>query len=397
MIAHLKKLLQFSFSQILEHKAIYSLLWLTMLFVFLVQLVLSSLSMNIFASSGEDREWSSALYAAEGLSLTSSEVDTLFEEFLPYKDQVRDISISSRIPISEEVILYPENGKPVIAAVAFFPEAHPDRFFDPDQRLKYSRTEDIYINDELVHQVYLYATGLDEVSREGGWVFKPNLTSEEQSRYLINDLEWHVAGGVSFKIPGATEASACVYLSYDAFFVMNRVCENVYLQCIKPLSQTDLDRLNHVLKEVSGPDNFFQVQSEDIDPAEVKGIVLMNAMILAAVVIVLVNLLSLHDYILFLRRSEFSVYQLVGGTKKTVWFLGIVELLVCAMVSLVSAWIVVQLPFFNNLVTKYVWSFFGKFFALNAGAYILILLIAFILRMSVKMSKKSTFFSGGSR
>ena len=133
MIAHLKKLLQFSFSQILEHKAIYSLLWLTMLFVFLVQLVLSSLSMNIFASSGEDREWSSALYAAEGLSLTSSEVDTLFEEFLPYKDQVRDISISSRIPISEEVILYPENVKPVIAAVAFFPEAHPDRFFVPDQ------------------------------------------------------------------------------------------------------------------------------------------------------------------------------------------------------------------------------------------------------------------------
>ena len=228
-------------------------------------------------------------------------------------------------------------------------------------------------------------------------MFKPNLTSEEQSRYLINDLEWHVAGGVSFKIPGATEASACVYLSYDAFFVMNRVCENVYLQCIKPLSQTDLDRLNHVLKEVSGSDKYFQVQSEDIDPAEVKGVVLMNAMILAAVVIVLVNLLSLHDYILFLRRSEFSVYQLVGGTKKTVWFLGIVELLVCAMVSLVSAWIVVQLPFFNNLVTKYVWSFFGKFFALNAGAYFLILLIAFILRMSVKMSKKSTFFSAGSR
>ena len=396
MIAHLKKLLQFSFSQILRHKIIYGLLWLTMLFVFLAQLVLSSLSANIFASSGEDREWSSALYVAEGLLLTSSQLDTLFEAVHPYKDQVRDISISSRILISDEVILRPEDGTPVIAAVAFFPDAHPDRFFDSDQRLSYSRTEDIYINDELARHVYLYATGLDEVRREGGWVFTPSLTSEEQSRYLINDLEWHVAGRVAFKNPGATVASACVYLSYDAFFVMNSVCENVYLQCIKPLSQTDLDRLNHVLKEVSGPDNFFQVKSEDIDHDDIKGVVLMNAIILAAVVLVLVNLLSLHDYLIYLRRNEFRVYRLCGGTNKTLWFLGTIELFVCVALSMSAGWLVVQLPFFNDLVTKYVWSFFGKFFAINASAYLLILLIAFILRMSVKMSKKSTFFSGGS-
>ncbi|NLA43870.1 hypothetical protein GX865_07060 [Candidatus Saccharibacteria bacterium] len=390
MIVHLKKLLQFSFSQILGHKIIYGLLWLTMLFVFLVQLVLSSLSVSMLQVTDENANWSRCLYYTDGLSLSKDEADTLISAVLPYKEQIRDIYITSRIPISEEVILYSENGMPVIQSVAFYPGPHSDRLLDPDQVLSFEREKDIYIDYNLVQIVYLYSSGLDELARmENGMISLPKLTAEEGSELRINDDIWHIKDSIGLRRPVGSGASASVYISYESFFVMNDKCEKICLQFTEPPSKATMDRLDHVLGEVSGTDSRFIVLAETIDSDEIAGITFMNILVVCAVFLLLLNLMSLYDYLLFRRRSEFRVYRLCGATIQKIWFLAGLELFGCAMMSIFFGAVMVSLPIFKKLITDYVWSRFPIFFATNALVYIFLVFVIYWVKMLAKYSVRA--------
>ncbi|NLT12512.1 MAG: hypothetical protein GXY06_08915 [Clostridiaceae bacterium] len=381
------KVIRFGLSSFIDNKVILAILFVMMLFVFLVQLVLSSLSVSMLQATDENANWQRSLYYADGLSLSMDEADTLISAVLPYKEKIRDIYITSRIPISEEVILHPESGVPVIQSVAFFPGPHSDRLLDPDQALSFKREKEIYIDYDLNQIVYLNAKGLDELARmENGMISMPKLTAEESSELKINDDIWIVKDSIGLSRSVGSGASASVYISYEAFFAMNDRCEKICLQFTEPQSKTTIDRLDQVLREVSGTDSRFIVLAETINSDEIAGITFMNILIVCAVFLLLLNLMSLYDYLLFRRRSEFRVYRLCGATIRKIWLLAGLELLGCALMSIFLGAIMVSLPILKMLITDYVWSRFPVFFAANALVYIFLVVVIYWVKMLAKYS-----------
>ncbi len=392
-------------SHILGHKLIFGILLLMMALVFLVQIIFSGFVISFNNNRYARVMWDESVFFSTNIQLDSGEVDTVLEELFPYRDHIRDVYISGVVP--EEYYAEQETASGnswVLSVIAFYPNVSPDRLGDNSVELCFDNEDVIYLDGLLSGIVLSPETPPTKPSEELSDTITPTPPEDQGTfemanvSYRINGKLWKSQGSIDLKHPVHSNADAYIVSSYDRFFELTDHCTSVNIQFDQPLGETELLRLNQRLRDVGLSNVEFTSYRHELGAESVVSFFVEYTAIVTVILLLAVNVLSLFDYLLSLRKTEFQVYLLSGGTLKTIWKCALTELLICVVLAAVIGGSLVLLPFSRILIPEDIWRNFARFFVGNVLAFLGIILIGFIIRMKLmRLEKKFLFSERGSK
>jgi len=384
----------------LVHKMIFGLLLLTMALVFFVQLVFSGVILSYNQNRFAHTEWGKRLFYSSNHALDSGQVEIVLNELFPLRNQILDVYICGLIP--EEYYKTHERISglsPALSIVAFYPNISSDRLTDGGDMHFFDDRDTIYL-DGLLSGFVIYP---EESSPDSSEVA---ITSDGQegnpgipgATYRINGKLWRSKGSIDFKHSVSADTEAYIISSYDQFFELTDLCTRISIQFCQPLNDSDLMRLNQRMLQAG-------VYSVEFVPAQTKSnpdqaaVFLTEYTTIAAVILLLaVNVLSLFDYLVSLRKNEFQVYLISGGSLKTIWKCALSEIMICFILSTIIGGALILLPFSRVLISENIWANFLCFFTGNAISFLGIVLLGFVIRMKLlRLEKKFLFSERGSK
>lgn len=392
--------IQSTLTHMLGHKLVFALLLLMMALVFFVQLIFSGVLFSYYQIRYAHTEWDQRFYFASNLALESGEVEAVLKALLPDHDHILDVYICGLIP--EEYYIKPSamNGvSPSLSVVAFYPNIAPERLNEDSETVFFKENDVIYM-DGLLSGIAISpeiesATLSEERSDDFDFetTFPDGWTEHVDPLYRINGKLWKSRGFIAFKHPAYADSDAFIISSYDQFFELADHCSSINIQFDQPLSEDALARLNQRMNSF-GVSSVFFLPGHINQESEQMTVFFSGYTAVAAVILLLaINVLSLFDYLLMMRKTEFQVFLLSGGTLKTIWKCALSEIMICIVIAVGIGYVIASFPFSKTLFAMDIQEDFARFFIGNVFAFLGIVLLGLIVRMKILRLEKNFLFS----
>lgn len=379
------------------HKSIVSLLLILLSLIFFVQLIFSGFILTYNDERFGHITWDESLYFSSQNQLHSTDVEEVISELIPFRERIRDIYISGVIPKSyynKSSLL--DNTDVEVSAIAFVTVISAERLGVNVEPPKFENKYDFYMDNSIASMVLLPDNGSTETTEESS--NKGNEALFFNKDYMINGKIWRSRGSVSFEKFMYADSSAYILVSYDQFFEVADYCKTINVQFEKPLSESELMHLNQRMSSIGLSSVTFSSNHGIGEDVRAAVFFIEYAAITAVMLLLMINIFSLFEYLVSLRKSEFQVYLLTGGTKATIWKCALWELTLCSILAAGMGGLIMLAPFCRILLNESIWASYLKFFVANATLFIVFAVLSFVIRMKMfRMEKKFMFSERGSK
>lgn len=378
------------------HKSIVSLLLILLSLIFFVQLIFSGFILTYNDERFGHISWDESLYYSSQHQIRSTDVEDVVSELFPFRERIQDIYISGVIPNSyyNNASLF-DNTDVEVSVIAFVTDISPERLggkVDPHRFDKY----DFYMENSITSMILLPNNESTETTEEASNTWNEALLVDKE--YMINEKIWRAKGTVSFEKLIYADSSAYIMVSYDQFFEIAEYCTSIKVQFEKPLSESELMHLNQRMSSIGLSSVTFSSNHGIGEDVRAAVFFIEYAAITAVMLLLMINLFSLFEYLVSLRKSEFQVYLLTGGTKATIWKCALWELTLCSILAAGLGGLIMLAPFCRILLNESIWASYLKFFVANATLFIVFAVLSFVIRMKMfRMEKKFMFSERGSK
>lgn len=379
-------------SNMLSHWILIGILVLMMSLVFFVQLLISE-PFNEDADERENNELRANTYVCSLSPTSKGELNNFISELQGFQSSIDEVFIFNPIafPLSNEKREEGEintealtEGQPMFL-ISFFPEMSDRRTISCSQghcELNSGRTEMI-----LADPVYTQVLLLEEVDSQpmSGGLF--SLTR--------NGNEWDCVGvGL---ISGISQEFNYHYIvvKYENFERFSDFCEGIYIVFSSRPTDKLLDQINELaIRYLPIQESFAPIQIDNTSAVDNASELIARALV---VFLLVLNMLSLFDYLLSFRKREFSVYLLTGATMASIWKCAILELAFCGIIAVSIGGFFGSILIGSVIPGARIWSGSLLFFWINVLVFFLIAILGFFLRMTIgRGQKRLSYIEGGS-
>lgn len=383
------------------------MLLIMMVLIFIVQLMFSSFIVSFNLNRKASASWHESLLFSSNLQLDSDETAILLEALIPYRNQIRDVYMSGYIPTENYKETDAASGKSwTLSVIAFYPNISPERLNDGAEILRFDNENEIYLDGLLSGVLLSPETALPTIESTDNHPGTATPTQAEKngefymttSSYRINDKLWNSRGSLDLMHSIRSITDAFVVCPYNQLFELTDSCNSVNIQFNQPLNEADLLRLNQRMQNAGLSDVHFASLGYESDPGKAASFFADYSAIIAVILLLAINVLSLFDYLLLLRKNEFQVFLLSGGTSKTIWKCAVSELMICVVLAVGIGGSVMMFPFSRPLIPENIRTDFLLLLGGNILAFMGIVMVGFVLRMKIfRLGKKLMFSERGSK
>ena len=367
------------------------LLVLMMCLVFLVQLLLSERLFVAETLRQEDAKIQNKSYIASLTGAKKEQVDDFISELQPYRGIIDEIIISSQIfiaqgDISNGVIagdLDRRSESPPYQVISFFPEIS---FF---RDISLSRGEfrfesgnrSLFLSDHAFQVLTVMGNTELDISNASGYTV------------LINQSKWDCVGvGFLSGLPDGLDATNFIVVDYSNYQHISQTCDKICIFFSSRPSEAEIDKINQIADSRLPISKSFALTLQETDNSAFFS---QTGTVAAIVFVLIINVLSLFDYLLSLRRGEFRVYLQTGATLNSIWLLSLLELAIIVVLSVFLAGVIAVLPFARLLFGFQVWKMSPIFFLVNIAGFMGIASFGFIIRMTIGNGRTQFSYASG--
>jgi len=372
----------------INHWTLVTVLILMISVVFLVQLLLSDNLQGLVEKKDESGELMPNTYVCSLLDARKENVYSFISELQEYQDRIDEIIISAEVPLPKKAEISADSDSfysiSSLTLVSFFPKISDRRTFTCS-RGNWSfeeMTPGLFFSDELFDLLILE------------YNVRPDLLADTFFSLSIEGMQWNCTGiGSISSLPPSLQRSFTA-VDYRLFFSYSETCDQVSVVFSSPPSETTLLQLNQLAERMLPVKNSFSsVASHENVPIDLfAGI----GQTVAVVFLLIINILSLFDYLLSLRTKEFQVYRLSGATIGTIRRYALLELTIVTTLSVLIGGLVSLLPIRPRIEGILFWDVSPLFFMGNAMVLLLITWLGFLFRMTIgKGRTRFSYVNGG--
>lgn len=381
-------------SHMTNHRAMIMLQIFMMTLVFLVQILLTE---PIFADEmlrNKDSEIRKRTFSLSLPDANKEQVDKFITDIQQYQEIIDEIIITSQIiiPLPANNTAKTGNGvagtdtPPSYRLVSFFPSISKSREISLSRGEFDLESEPrlLFLSDHAFQMLVLMGNTDSDFSRKSAYTI------------LINQEKWDCAGiGYLSGLPGDISGANYIITDFTNYQLISKTCDTVYFLFSVMPSETDLARIN----QIAYSRLMTNMQLTSSVRETVKSDFFSQTSTLIVIVLVLVlNILSLFEYLLSLRYTEFRIYLLTGATWNLIWILSMLELTISVSLSVLLGGLISILPIAQNIFGFQVWNMSPIFFFVNAFAYLAITWVGFSLRWAFGKYRRSfLYISGGAK
>lgn len=366
-------------SHMINHWTLVIVLILMISMVFLVQLLLSDNLLGFVEENDKSGELIANTYVCSLFDARKDNVDYFISELQEYQDRIDEIIISAEVPLPKnaEITADSESFSSIssVTLVSFFPKISDRRIFTCS-RGNWS-SEDmapgLFFNDELFNLLILE------------YNVCPDLLADTIFSLSIDGIQWNCTGigSISSLPPSLQRGFAAV--DYRLFFSYSETCDQVSIVFSSPPSEATLLQLDQLAERTLPVKNVFSSVSSDKNvPIELFSSI---GQTVTVVFLLIINILSLFDYLLSLRTKEFQVYRLSGATISTIRGYALLELTIVTTLSVLIGGLVSLLPIRPRIGGIPFWDISPLFFMGNAMVLLLITWLGFLFRMMIEKGR----------
>lgn len=380
-------------SHMINHRAMITIQILMMSLVFLVQLLLSKPIFTNEMLRKKDVEIQNRTFFLSLFDMDKDLVDEFLSDLQQYQGIIDEIIITSQIDIPQPSHNSVETGDGIAGAdtppyrlLSFFPSISRSREISLSRGsfdLELERRS-LFLSDHAFQMLALLGNAESDLSRESSYTI------------LINQEKWDCTGvGYLSGLPADISGALYIVTDFSKYQLISETCDTVYfLFSVKP-SEAELAKINQIAYSRLITDaqlTSYVKETDNLDFFSQTGT-------LAVIVLVLVlNILSLFEYLLSLRYAEFRVYLLTGATWNLIWIFSVLELTIAVFLSVLLGGLISVLPIAQNIFGFRVWNMSPLFFIVNAFVFMIITWIGFSLRWVFGKYRRSfMYISGGAR
>lgn len=380
-------------SHMINHRAMITIQILMMSLVFLVQLLVSKPIFTDEMLRKKDVEIQNRTFFLSLFDMDKELVDEFLSDLQQYQGIIDEIIITSQIDIPQPAHNAVETGDGLAGAdtppyrlLSFFPSISRSREISLSRGnfdLELERRS-LFLSDHAFQMLGLLGNAESDLSRESGYTI------------LINQEKWDCTGvGYISGLPADISGALYIVADFSKYQLISETCDTVYfLFSVKP-SEAELAKINQIayLRLITDAQlTSYVKETDNLDFFSQTGT-------LAVIVLVLVlNILSLFEYLLSLRYAEFRVYLLTGATWNSIWIFSVLELTIAVFLSVLLGGLISVLPIAQNIFGFRVWNMSPLFFIVNAFVFMAIAWIGFSLRWVFGKYRRSfMYISGGAR
>jgi hypothetical protein len=377
----------------INHRAMITIQILMMSLVFLVQLLLSKPIFTNEMLRKKDVEIQNRTFFLSLFDMDKDLVDEFLSDLQQYQGIIDEIIITSQIDIPQPSHNSVETGDGIAGAdtppyrlLSFFPSISRSREISLSRGsfdLELERRS-LFLSDHAFQMLALLGNAESDLSRESSYTI------------LINQEKWDCTGvGYLSGLPADISGALYIVTDFSKYQLISETCDTVYfLFSVKP-SEAELAKINQIAYSRLITDaqlTSYVKETDNLDFFSQTGT-------LAVIVLVLVlNILSLFEYLLSLRYAEFRVYLLTGATWNLIWIFSVLELTIAVFLSVLLGGLISVLPIAQNIFGFRVWNMSPLFFIVNAFVFMIITWIGFSLRWVFGKYRRSfMYISGGAR
>jgi|GEM_PF-2542936 len=391
MIRVKKGIVGSTISHMINYWELIMLLVLMMCLVFLVQLLLSERLFVAETLRQEDAKIQNKSYIASLTGAKKEQVDDFISELQPYRGIIDEIIISSQIfiaqgDISNGVIagdLDRRSESPPYQVISFFPEIS---FF---RDISLSRGEfrfesgnrSLFLSDHAFQVLTVMGNTELDISNASGYTV------------LINQSKWDCVGvGFLSGLPDGLDATNFIVVDYSNYQHISQTCDKICIFFSSRPSEAEIDKINQIADSRLPISKSFALTLQETDNSAFFS---QTGTVAAIVFVLIINVLSLFDYLLSLRRGEFRVYLQTGATLNSIWLLSLLELAIIVVLSVFLAGVIAVLPFARLLFGFQVWKMSPIFFLVNIAGFMGIASFGFIIRMTIGNGRTQFSYASG--
>lgn len=391
MTGKIKVVLLSAVSHLNHHRALVAVLILMMSIVFFTQLLLVGFFDQEDATKRSNINLLRLTYECSSREANKEQVERFLSEIQGYRGIISDVILCSSIVPglmeNAEGNTTVQSGsasdiKPVYV-LSFFPSRSEKRMLRCIQgRFVLSNNkQEIFLSDHLRNQALLI---------DGFFARSSSLTGVV---LMIDGQEWECVG--VGELSGIPENVSPGYLvvDYSLLFSVVEKCDGVLILFSRHPNEVKLEQINQIAarcfpeatqlvpvhRNLLGSDFFTH-----------------NGTTIIVILILVANVLSLFEHMLYLRKMETQIYRLLGARRSVLPVIALVELIIVALISIVISGIIALTQLGDIIFGSITDDIQMPSFLVNAALFFLIVMIGFALRMIFeRRSEAISLYSGG--
>lgn len=369
-------------SHMLSQGALIGILVLMMSLAFLVQIILVGKYYAEGSVSRIEKAFQERTIAWSLLGAGPEQIERFIEEIQAYQGRINEIILSS------DYTFPPSDGLPTekekeIRLVTFFPGISGDREIVVAQGSLdfHPGKKELFIHEHLY---------MEEVIN--GHII-PADDGQVAVSLRIRDELWNCIGvGWIAPFPGEFGDNYAV-VDFSVYPLLSGTSDMAHLVFVSKPSKAEIDSINRIAERCLPVEyRLVPIQQEKGSQSD---FFMKTGTVIVMVFALIINVLSVFDYLLSLRNKEFQVYLLTGGTINTIWLYSLLELTIAAALSVILGGLLIIIPTGKSVFGFEIWNVSPVFFLMNAGAFLFVVWLGFSLRMVLGKGAERFSYAGG--